>query len=581
MTTQTPVALSAVRPDWQDLVAQLQNSSRLTDFSAWLDLLPIGTGETLLEFIASVGALDQYQIEAAFHGAFPSTAVVDSDIYAITQMLGIRLNRKSPMAVTATISVPSGTVYISPYSQFSGAGSYFFNRDAITVTSSPQTITLYQGKTKLFNVPGTGTDFQAFITQETDFIVSDSDVVVFINNVQVEVSPDGLWEFKGIAAVQDTTMPDGRLALMFGNDYYGVKPTVNDTVGIIYVATSGADAVALSTLNVAIGYDLNSDVSITLTSQPTGGGNENPPTVYKSVAAPLFGTFNSAVTGSQYKNLPLQYPGVQDCRTFSQRESNPRALEWMNLVRVVLLTETIWSAQQVLDFVAWLEAKTMYSTRFAVETAVAYPLTIDVGVYCQNTAYLDHVKTKVLAAISNLYTPKAGVLARDVFPSDLDDAVVNCDPSIDYAIWNTPTSPILLSRSTVGAPTAVVTNSGGTLAIGDYEYAISYVSSFGAGGQVAPANWTSAHVSVNNSTVSLSWAAVPNVSNYKVWGRKSPSAMGLLATVSGATLSWVDDGSVTPSGTLLAKDTQPMYYATLNGGSVTVSMNFSNRGSTR
>ena len=78
-------SLSTVNPDFADLVVQFQ--AKLASVDAWRDLLTTATGQTLIEFIAGVGELDQYAIERIFQEMFTETARLDSSIYGITKML--------------------------------------------------------------------------------------------------------------------------------------------------------------------------------------------------------------------------------------------------------------------------------------------------------------------------------------------------------------------------------------------------------------------------------------------------------------------------------------------------------------
>lgn len=569
------ISLSTVRPDHDDLVAGLQEV--LTGASTWQDLLTSSTGQTLIEAIAAVGAYDQFSIQQGVLNAFPTTASAESSIYAITQMLGIRLTRKAPVEVTADISIPAGELLIAAYSQFSGAGSYWYTPEAVVVTSTPQSITLRQGLVKALSLPGTGTDYQAFVTQERGYLVADQDVLVYINGDQVPVLTTGLWEAKQTPGVQDITLPDGRLGLVFGTDVFGSKPGTSDVVNIFYAVTSGTDAASLVTNGEKITYSLDTTVDLVCTSSPTGGGDEKAATVYKSVSSPLFGTFGSGITKRQYVGTILEYPGVVDALTYAQRESNPKALVWMNLFRVVALTETLWSASQIATFLEWLNTRTMYSGRFFFESPVAYDLTLNINVFCSNVAALSQVQVNVRNALLAHFQEAAGVLGRDVYRSDIIDVALAADSSIDYVVLNAPSSDLLLSRRVVNTPTYQVLAGGGSLAIGSYDYAVSYISSFGAGGIIAPSEWVSVYNNAGSGRIKLDWTAVPNVSQYLVWGRTAAGTLGVIATLSSATLTWTDDGSVSPVPPLLAIDTQPIYYARLPTGSLTVTAAYSSR----
>lgn len=552
--------LSNVRPDWEDIVSQLQ--SVLSSQASWQDVLTSSTGETLIEFIAAVGAYDQYSIESAFQECFPLTAKNDSSIYAIAQMLGVRLSRKAAAGVTVTISAPS-PVTIPAYSQFTGAGSFFFNRDAISVTATPQTITLYQGQVQNIATAGLGTDYQIFITPETLFTVSDSDTKVALNGLPITVTRNGLWQLKGTPGVLDETMPDGRMAILFGNTQYGSKPLSTDVVAITYVVTSGADGNNLTTLNQTLSYTLNATVVCTATSNPSGGADEPSATVYKSVAAPTFGSFTSAVTAPQYKSTPFLYPGVVDAVTVAQRDINPMSLQRMNVVDVYLLTSSPWSQSQKDAFVSWYEQRTMFSTRFNMIDPVANLATVSIDVYCRNTALLNQIQQQVADAITALFAAQPGIVNRNIYRSDIIQTAMAVSDAIEFVILNLPATDLFVSRLPLGFPTLTAV-AGGTLTQSKtYSYAVSYVSSLG--GELAPANWRSMYLPAGgNASITVTWNSIPNAVNYKVWGRDQTANLGLLAILPANTLTFTDTGSVTPALPLLAESTQSVYYNKLN-----------------
>jgi hypothetical protein len=578
----TTLTLSNVRPDFEDLVAQLQGV--LSTFNSWQDFITSATGQTLIEFIAAVGAFDQYAVESSLQEAFPVTAKNDASIFAAVQMLGVRLDRKRPARITATFTRPIVGSIIPPMSQFTGAGSFFYNREAITVPVSPALsapIDLYQGVVVAVSLTGLGTDFQAFVTPETNFTVSDGidsignpDTYVIINAVAVEVTRTGLWQLKGTSGVQDTTLSNGSMALLFGSDLYGSKPGTNDSIVIQYVVTAGANGNNLITLGQKLTYDIDNLVVIVCTSQPTAGADQSPATVYKSVAAPVFGAFGSAVTRDQYVSTPFLYSGVVDSLMFAQREINPNALKWMNVIKVILLTSSVWSDVDYKTFFTWLQNQTMYAVRFVKEIPAPKINNIDVDVFCTNAANLNVVKANVVAAITALFAIKPGILNRDFYRSDITEAVFGADPSIEYLILNTPSTDMLISRAVTGFPTAAVVG-GGSLVTGQfYDYAVSYNAVDGS--QYAPLNWVNIEMlGGGNGSITLTWASVPNAANYIVWGRQTSGSLGMLATLANTVFSYTDTGSASPVLPLLEEDIVIYRYNSL--GSLTVNVDYSSR----
>ena len=127
-----PVDLAFVRPDYESIKQQLQ--SRLIEKGSWKDLIQAGVGETLLEFIASIGAFSQLSIQRSLQESMLDTARLTSSVYTIARMLGVHINRKTPAKVEVTLTGDGTYMQIPRYSQFEIAGVPYFNRTAITMT---------------------------------------------------------------------------------------------------------------------------------------------------------------------------------------------------------------------------------------------------------------------------------------------------------------------------------------------------------------------------------------------------------------------------------------------------------------
>jgi hypothetical protein len=557
------IILSTVSPDHADIVSQLQAALLTRD--SWKDRITSSTGQTLVEFQAAIGAYDQYAIESAFQEVFPESAKNATSIYAAAEFLGVRTNRK--IGATVTVSLTSTVnITIPVYSQFLGGGTFWYNKTALNVTSTPTVFTLTQGKIVHLSTTGLGTDFQSFVSQETDFVVHDQDVLVKINSVNQYVTSDGLWTRPSLDGVQNKTLPDGRLLLLFGNTIYGSKPVATDVIDITYIVTQGSDSNNLPISGRPIALETDPTVAGTFTVLPSGGGSQSPFLVYKNITPALFGSFNSSVTAAQYKRLPLQYPGVIDAQTFAQREVNPKALAWMNVIKVCLLTTSPFSGPQFAAFEDFFLRNTMYSTRVYRQDPIPVDVDVDVDVFCANFSNLSEIQQKVEDALDALFAPRQGIIGLDIYLSDIYDAIEKADANIRYILRREPTTDIVISSLNVDAPSATVVNLAGALAPGFYDYAISVVSSLG--GETAPLNWTTVEVVTPGARVDLAWPAVANAANYKIWGRTTPTPLGLIGTVGPTTLVFTDSGATVPVGTVPSQSTVAIYYPRLNSKNV-------------
>lgn len=560
--------LSKVQPDRDDLVLQLGTSLETKD--AWKDRVISSTGQTLIDFTAAVGAYSQYSIESAYQEVWPESAKNANSQYAAANYAGLRFNRKQPAKVSVSIGV-AVPVTIPAFSQWVINGSYWFNRTALSLTTTPALFLLYQGKVVETTVTGLGTDHQAYVTAEKEFTVSNSDVIVEINGGAIQTRFRGLWTMPQQPGCQHFTLPNGACVILFGDNNFGSKPGINDAVRIRYVVTYGADGNNLGVF----------DQSCTLVSDPTikgkavtaatAGANQTDPFQYKNITPAVFGTHDAAVTPAQYKALPMQYPGVQDAQVYAQREINPRALTWMNNMKVVLLTASPFSQTDWDSFVDFMQQRTMFKCQFIRQDPVGIPINVDVDVYCSNYSNLTEIRTKVIANITALFAPRRGILGFDTYRSDLERVIDVADKNVEYMVVKSPSTDIVLSSLNVFSPT-ITRLAGGSLGAGSYDYGISVVSSFG--GETAPANWATYTTVQTGNQFKLDWLPVGNAVSYKIWGRQS-GVYGLLATVPANTLTWTDNGSAVPGISPPVESTIASYYPVL--GTLTVNCLYSQR----
>jgi phage tail sheath protein FI len=99
--------------------------------------------------------------------------------------------------------------------------------------------------------------------------------------------------------------------------------------------------------------------------------------------------------------------------------------------------------------------------------------------------------------------------------------------------------------SQMSAPTLQSANTGGTLVSATYSYKISAISSVG---ETLASNAATVTIggSISTGTVTISWPSVEGAIGYNVYGRVGGSEK-LLATLGAGTLSFVDDGTLTPN----------------------------------
>ena len=102
-----------------------------------------------------------------------------------------------------------------------------------------------------------------------------------------------------------------------------------------------------------------------------------------------------------------------------------------------------------------------------------------------------------------------------------------------------------ITIATIATPVnAAFTAGAGTLAIDTYYYRVTAIN---ANGETLPSTETSLALDAIGG-VNVNWGAVTGATGYKIYGRSTGAEL-LIATV-GAVLTYLDNGSITPSGAM-------------------------------
>ncbi len=539
------LVLSDLTMDFDHFTSQFE--AFLATTNTWKGNLTTQTSQTLIELVAATGTFMQGRLVRAREDSFAETSQSDDAIRYITQMQGLRMSRKLPSTISVDL-ISTVNITISPLTQFTAGGISYFNREQVTLhTGTPFQATLYQGEVRSFVMNGLGTVQQTFLSEEDAFQISDQDVLVLINNVAIPKAFGGLWNYRSQPAYADLTAADGRLLVVFGDDLFGSKPKTNDIVLIRYPVTAGNAGNNQKLVGKTVTVAGLSTVTGTITSNPSGGSDEKPINAYKNLASGSFGTYSSAVTKSQYEAAVGVYPGIVDAFTQAQRDINPGAVEWMNVIRVSGLTNSPWSQQQKQDFLNYMQTVSMYAPRFVWQDPIPVARVIDLTVFCFNSAVLSVVKQQCEDAINALFNPRPGLLMTNFYASDLTKACIDASQgAVSYVIINEPLGPMIVTTPPSPVLKYEVVDGGGVLSTYSYSYGIASVTPSGEEGP--PSSWVFAQVISDPPTagVFLKWNEISGIDKYKIYGRKA-GQIGLLATVNaGDPLEYNDTGADVP-----------------------------------
>ena len=556
------LTLSTIHPDQSDLLIQLE--AYLNTQDSWKGIVTSQTGQGLMNMVAAVGAFNQAKIQRKFQDSFPETVVSDRAAYAMAAMQGVRLVRKQPASVQANLLSTGIALSIPAYTTFQGAGGFFFNREALFLPADTSVaVELHEGQVLRYSMPGIDQPYALFVSAEQAYTVSDTDVAILLNDAPMERTTGGVWTLQNQLGFGDSTLPDGKLMIQFGNSKFGGQPGANDTLYLTYVTTNGADGNSLDCLGKGFTAPDYSNLAGRFTSNPTGGSDERPALSYKNVASPNFGTFDSAVTKQQHISTALKFPGVVDVISFAQREVNPSALEWMNVILLVPYTSTPWDDSIKADFLAYMQKNCVYAPHFILGTPVPINLDIVLEIYCYNWANSSQAKLNAEAAAQALFVPRIGMLNYDMHLSDITGAAKKSDPGIEYVILKSPTEDVLISGSPLPAPTLTVAPLVGNLPPDTYYYGVQVTTSQGI---IAVRNLAQVSVSTLNNAITIHWEKITDAVSYQVYRKDTLSLRpGLIADVSATSpLTFVDTNQFLPGVVPSPQNTVPVRYVVLN-----------------
>lgn len=425
LTKKELPALSTIKPDFVGIAQQL--GAYLSLRPVWRDRLRSSTGQTIIEFIAAVGELDQYAIERLMQDAFPETAKLDSAIYAAMKTLGVRIKRKTPAVTVLPVrtsldpvnGVQAGETYlrrktagistvIPPYTQFTSPLGLVFNRQPIKFAAGSHyaytpyidesgqeeghEIRLYEGRINRRNFGMNGYDAASIFSNEKKFTVSDTDIVVELNSggessstKHVGIIPrqtQGLWNnINNARGWQDITTSDGGLHILFGTGIYGTIPTSGQLCTVRYAVTKGLNGNGIfptKKLSCPTFPDLDTDfdclVEVETNNSATvlsGGTNELQTHVYKNLGSQLYaaGQGTRAVTQQDYSAIIKNYAGIDDALIFGQDKIDSADLRYMNVSKIVTYPKSMSKAafNELKDY---LSKRSMFGMKFFREEDV-------------------------------------------------------------------------------------------------------------------------------------------------------------------------------------------------------------------
>lgn len=446
------VTLSTVRPDFEGITSQLQ--AVLKNKASWLTLKNSSTGEILTEAIAMVGEYDQYSIMSALHETNLDDAHIPESIYTNCRFLGVRLTRKKPAQCSVTLqnsNLSSPFVEIPAYTQFSIEGQKYFNREPIVFNAAVNILNtiLYQGTVKSAYFTADGSNYQTYTLEETDpWSISNDDIACDVNGVTFARSEDPIFLFSSSDhKFYENSLPTGQVEIKFGNGIYGVIPDSESIITFTYAVTNGSEG-NNSLLEQKVSCSSFPQIIGETTSNSFGGGNEEDVSYYQQLGAQAGASNGRGIIRDDFKSLVVKYPGVVDCNVYGQAEIAPLDKSWMNVVGLMLLTESIFTVEDWKGLVSYLKKNSIFGLQYHKLDPLPVDVAIDVTIYLKANSDLQTNKDLVVQALTDAFKLKLGSLGKSLYASDIEDIILSTIPTaIDYIDKRTPNLDYVITKN--------------------------------------------------------------------------------------------------------------------------------------
>lgn len=320
----------------------------------WNALNEEAVGQTLTEYIASVGTMLNFNLEASLPELFMEDPALESSVFKTSILLGLPPRRKRSAKTIVTLVLPQAfptkSVTIAALSTFQIKGQPYYNPASITFppnTLYKTDVILEQGLVTTDSFEGSGLPYQKFYVS-SNFEANDNFLIVKVDNIPYSGTRRTLWSFKPFdLSFLETTQADGSFRIMFPSILNGTPPSVGSDIKIIYAKSIGASAnTAELGLPVKLVTPVYVDATPVIISGETvtaisGGADKDNSEDLQSISPAIFASQDQAVSRPAYTAVGVQFPDykVVDCRVWGEYELDPDDNTLMNVLNIVALPQ--------------------------------------------------------------------------------------------------------------------------------------------------------------------------------------------------------------------------------------------------
>jgi hypothetical protein len=433
-----------------------------------IDTKTSATGARLLKVLSSVGFMNVVYLKKSFRNAIFSTAS-DRNIvikkarsekgYKALPVVSayVNITFSVPTAKTNTILIPKWTK-VTTVDLTTNYTFYTIEDTTILAGELSTTVLAVEGSRIQLTFIAGGTSYESFDIKRSDITLRD--IEVYVNGTKWDViddiidasATDYVWTYE--------PEEEGKISVMFGNDIYGVKLSVRDTVDIWCLVSAGLlgniKANCITKIDSTI-YDSThtviSDIICNNLSKSYGGAEMESINVIIQNSYNSYGSNWGLVTLEQYTNALVALSGIDRayCRDINVDIDVPFRQVWGYIVdsdgnNVVdpYLTEAI-------NYVD--EHKTV-GTEFYVKPVLYTNYLVNIDVWLHTGYNSSAVITEITDLINTTYSKPGMGISVNVELSHIGEELNNMDAVAHY--------DIILPSTDVTVPSGYLANVVGT-----------------------------------------------------------------------------------------------------------------------
>jgi len=388
----------------------------LPDNERWKDFFDASTGKTIIDIVTGIAELMIYKLEIRSLDSYLPTAVTQSAVYLLAQMVGYNPNRKSRSIGEVTVNftyVPSTNIIIPEGFVFDSAPIPLVSRSPILVKEGTTSaiIPVMQGewRTAVFSRDENnliGVDWETVYLDVPNFKIDQNEIYVSIDGVNCKIV-DKIEQVDETSVLIRTDYRGGVL-ILFGDGVYGIKVSSSSVVEVTYLYTEGLSGIVYKDTDIGR-YFINDRIfNAYVSSSVQGGSNEDSIDKVKFLASRFYQTQGRAVTAYDYEAVVMSYPGIisAKCKKIDE-ECCTICISAIKDSQVDYSKE--WTDVEVDDLLKYLDDYKMVSTKIEFFDPEPIPIDLTITLVVKSTLYSSSsLDQRIEDYIKNTYCYKLG-----------------------------------------------------------------------------------------------------------------------------------------------------------------------------